>query len=404
MRILHILDHSVPLQSGYAFRTLSILKQQRAMGWTTIHLTSVKQSWSDSEVQDVDGWHFFRTRPNRLFSSLPLLRQYSAIQILTKRLIQVAKLTRPDILHAHSPALNAIAAIRVGRLLGIPVVYEVRALWEDAAVDHGTSTEGGVRYHLTRMLESYALRRVGAITTICEGLHNDICARGISPGKITVIPNAVDLARFSATTQTNQDLADRLDPEGYPRIGFIGSFYAYEGLPLLLLAMPEMLAAYPTLRLLLIGGGRQEAELKTITAQLGLTENVIFCGSVPHAQIARHYQLLDVLVYPRLPMRLTDLVTPLKPLEAMALGKLVVASDVGGHRELISHNRTGVLFRAGDAGALAKAVIGLLRKSETWPALRLAARQFVENERNWHTSVGRYANVYNSLLNAGAQR
>lgn len=404
MRILHILDHSVPLHSGYAFRTLSILKQQRAMGWTTIHLTSAKQGCSDDEDQDVDEWHFFRTQPNRFFFALPLLRQYSAIQTLTKRLTQVAKFTRPDILHAHSPALNAIAAIRVGKLLSIPVVYEVRAFWEDAAVDHGTSTEGGVRYHLTRMLESYALRRVGAVTTICEGLHNDICARGITPNKITVIPNAVDLARFSAGTQTDQELADRLDLEDHPRIGFIGSFYAYEGLPLLLQAMPEMLTAYPTLRLLLIGGGRQEGELKMITDRLGLNDNVIFCGPVPHAQITRHYQLLDVLVYPRLPMRLTDLVTPLKPLEAMALGKLVVASDVGGHRELISHDRTGVLFSAGDAGALAKAVIGLLGKTENWPALRLAARQFVENERNWHTSVERYANVYKSQLDTGAQR
>lgn len=404
MRILHILDHSVPLQSGYAFRTLSVLKQQRAMGWTTIHLTGAKQGWINDREQDVDGWHFFRTRPNRIFSSLPLLRQYSAIQTLTKRLIQVAKLTRPDILHAHSPALNAIATMRVGRLLSIPVVYEVRAFWEDAAVDHGTSTEGGVRYRLTRMLETYALRRVDAVTTICEGLHNDICDRGISPNRITVIPNAVDLKRFSVATQLNQGLADRFDLTSCPRIGFIGSFYAYEGLPLLLRAMPEMLAAYPTLRLLLVGGGGQEAELKMITSQLGLVNNVIFCGSVPHAQITRYYQLLDVLVYPRLPMRLTDLVTPLKPLEAMALGKLVAASDVGGHRELISDGRTGVLFRANDASALAEAVIGLLGKAENWPALRLAARQFVENERNWQTIVARYANVYKSQLDAGVQR
>jgi len=404
MRILHILDHSVPLQSGYAFRTLSILKQQRSMGWTTIHLTSVKHGWSNDEEQDVDGLHFFRTRPNRILSLSPLLRHCSVIQTLIKRLTQVAKLTQPDILHAHSPALNAIAAIRVGRLLGIPVVYEVRAFWEDAAVNHGTSTERGLRYRFTRLLETYALRRVSAVTTICEGLYNDICARGISSHKITVIPNAVDVGRFPAATQTSQDLASRLALKDFPRIGFIGSFYAYEGLALLLRALPEILATYPTLRLLLIGGGRQETELRALTVQLGLDENVTFCGSAPHADIAQYYQLLDVLVYPRLPMRLTNLVTPLKPLEAMALGKLVVASDVGGHRELISHNKTGILFQAGDARALAEAVIGLLRETENWPALRMAARQFVENERSWHSSVRRYENVYKSQLDARAQR
>lgn len=404
MRILHILDHSVPLQSGYTYRTLCILKQQREMGWTTIHLTSAKQGWSDEVEQDVEGWHFFRTRPDcAAIASLPLLRQYSVIETLAKRLIQVAKLTRPDILHAHSPALNAIAALRVGKLLNIPVVYEVRAFWEDAAADHGTSTEGGLRYYLTRMLEGYALRRVGAITTICEGLQKDICGRGIPPQKVTIIPNAVDISRFSTSNQKNQDLPCMPGIEGHPRIGFIGSFYAYEGLALLLQALPQMLAAYPTLHLLLIGGGRQEAELKELTKQLGLSDKVIFCGSAPHAQIAQYYQLLDVLVYPRLPMRLTNLVTPLKPLEAMALGKLVVASDVGGHRELISHNKTGVLFQAGNHRALAEAVIELLHKTESWPALRLAGRQFVEDERNWHSSVGRYTNVYKSQLDVRAR-
>jgi glycogen synthase len=404
MRILHILDHSVPLQSGYAFRTLSILKQQRSMGWTTIQLTSVKHGWSTDEEQDVDGLHFFRTRPNRILSLLPLLRHCAAIQTLTKRLTQVAKLTRPDILHAHSPALNAIAAIQVGRLLSIPVVYEVRAFWEDAAVDHGTSTERGVRYHLSRMLETYALRRVGAVTTICDGLRNDICLRGISSKKITVIPNAVDMSRFPSEIPTSPGLASTFGIEYFPYIGFIGSFYAYEGLALLLRAMPEILAAYPTLRLLLIGGGRQEAELRALSMQLGLGRNITFCGSVPHKDIAQYYQLLDVMVYPRLPMRLTDLVTPLKPLEAMALGKLVVASNVGGHRELISHNRTGILFQAGDARALAEAVIGLLRETENWPALRMAARRFVENERSWQSSVGRYESVYKSQLDARARR
>lgn len=405
MRILHILDHSVPLQSGYTFRTLGILKQQRALGWTTIHLTSAKQGWSDEAEQDIDGWHFFRTRPNRTFiASMPLLRQYSVIQTLSKRLIQVATLARPNILHVHSPVLNAIAALKVGRLLGIPVVYEVRAFWEDAAADHGTSSEGGARYQLTRILESYALRRVSAITTICQGLHNDICTRGIPPHKVTVIPNAVDLTRFSTPPQINHELARTLGLTGGPLIGFIGSFYAYEGLPLLLQALPKMLTASPTLRLLLVGGGRQETELKALTAQLGLSQKVIFCGSVPHEQITQYYQLLDILVYPRLPMRLTELVTPLKPLEAMALGKLVVASDVGGHRELIFHNKTGILFQAGNAQALAEAVTGLLCKPESWPALRSAGRRFVENERNWSTCVGRYTSVYNSLLEAGTRR
>lgn len=394
MRILHILDHSLPLHSGYTFRTLAILRQQRALGWFTMQLTSAKQGPSDGAQQQlVDGWHFYRTAPNaRWWARLPVLRQVAVIIGLAVRLRQLARQAKPDILHAHSPALNAIAALNAGRALGIPVVYEVRAFWEDAAADHGSSRPGGLRYRLTRALETYALRRADAVTTICDGLRRELCARGVPAHKITVIPNAVDAGAFKAPH--NPALARTLGLDGHPVIGFIGSFYAYEGLALLLRAMPRLLAAQPALRLLLAGGGPQEAALRALAAQLGIDHAVVFAGRVPHAQVASYYQLVDICVYPRLPMRLTELVTPLKPLEAMALGRLVVASDVGGHRELVDHGKTGMLFRAGDAEALAQTILALLLAPDSWPALRCQARAFVETERSWSASVGRYAPVY----------
>lgn len=402
MRILHILDHSLPLHSGYTFRTLAILRQQRALGWHTVQLTGAKQGPSEAGQQLVDGWHFYRTAPDaRWWARLPVLRQAAVIVGLAVRLRQLAQRLKPDILHAHSPALNAIAALNAGRALGIPVVYEVRAFWEDAAADHGSSPPGGLRYRLTRALETYALRRADAVTTICEGLRRELCARGVPAHKITVIPNAVDAGAFSVTASDDLWLAHKLGLHGHLVIGFIGSFYAYEGLALLLRAMPRMLAAQPALRLLLAGGGPQDGALRALAAQLGIAHAVVFAGRVPHAQVASYYQLVDICVYPRLPMRLTELVTPLKPLEAMAQGRLVVASDVGGHRELIDHGKTGVLFRAGDAGALAQAIQALLLAPASWPALRQQARAFVETERSWGASVGRYAPVY-ARVAAGA--
>ncbi|MGK5037040.1 TIGR04063 family PEP-CTERM/XrtA system glycosyltransferase [Janthinobacterium sp. LB3P118] len=393
MRILHILDHSLPLHSGYTFRTLAILRQQRALGWHTMQLTSAKQGPVDGAQQLVEGWHFYRTAPiARWWARLPVLRQVAVIIGLAVRLRRLAQRLQPDILHAHSPALNAIAALSAGRALGIPVVYEVRAFWEDAAADHGSSRTGGLRYRLTRALESFALRRADAVTTICDGLRRELCARGVPAHKITVIPNAVDAGAFDGAP--DPALAHSLGLDGCPVIGFIGSFYAYEGLALLLRAMPRLLTAQPALRLLLAGGGPQETALRTLVAQLGIDHAVVFAGRVPHAQVAAYYQLVDICVYPRLPMRLTELVTPLKPLEAMAQRRLVVASDVGGHRELVDHGKTGMLFRAGDAEALAQAVLNLLLAPESWPALRHQARAFVETERSWSASVGRYAPVY----------
>ncbi len=274
----------------------------------------------------------------------------------------------------------------------------MRAFWEDAAVDHGTTTEGSLRYRLTRRLETHALRQADHVFTICEGLRQDIAARGIPATKVTVIPNAVDIQNFEPGGTPDAALKARLGLNGATVLGFIGSFYAYEGLDLLLAALPGLLQHRPDLRVLLVGGGPQEAALKAQAQQLGVADKVVFTGRVPHAEVQRYYDLVDVLCYPRHSMRLTELVTPLKPLEAMAQGRLLVASDVGGHKELIRDGETGLLFKAGSAEALALAVMKLLDRRGDWPALRAAGRRFVEMERNWARSVANYRAPLEALV------
>ena len=399
MRVLHIFDHSIPLHSGYTFRSLSILRGQRNLGWHTFHLTSPKQNSGDELENDVDGLHFYRTpTASGLMVKLPVLSEIALMNALERRLEEVVAKIKPDILHAHSPVLNALPALRVGQRHGIPVVYETRAFWEDAAVDHGTCKEGDLRYRLTRSLETYAFKRADAVTTICEGLRSDIVGRGIPAEKVTVIPNAVNIEEFTVGGQANPVLVSQLGLTDKTVIGFIGSFYAYEGLDILLKAFPLMLARNADVRVLLVGGGPEENRLKAMAAELGIADKVVLTGRVPHAQVQHYYDLLDVLVYPRLSMRLTDLVTPLKPLESMAQGRLLAASDVGGHYELIRDNETGVLFKSGSPQALSDRVLDLLAHPERWQGLKDAGRRFVETERNWGVSVGRYPAVY-----AGAQ-
>ncbi|HKO87447.1 MAG TPA: TIGR04063 family PEP-CTERM/XrtA system glycosyltransferase [Burkholderiales bacterium] len=402
-KVLHVLDHSVPMHSGYSFRTLSILREQRALGWQTFHLTSPKHTAAQIDREQAEGMDFYRTlwQP-RGWRKLPLLCHLALMNATTARLRSLALQLRPDLLHAHSPALNALPALRVGRELGIPVVYEVRAFWEDAAVDHGTAREGGIRYRLTRAFETYVMRRVQHVTTICEGLRQDIVARGIPADKVTVIPNAVDVEKFQFDQPGDRALRASLGLEDAVVLGFIGSFYAYEGIDLLLKAAQQLRPRHPKLRLLLVGGGPQEAALKAQAKRLGLDDCVRFVGRVPNNKVQDYYNLIDVLVYARHAMRLTELVTPLKPLEAMAQGKLFVASDVGGHRELVKDRVTGYLFKAGDAQHLAETVEELLRQTEGWPGLRAAGRQHVETERNWKRSVARYQQVFATLTGRAA--
>lgn len=399
MKVLHILDHSIPLHSGYTFRSRAILQQQRALGIETCHVTSPKHGNPEAGEELVDGLKFYRSaQPQGWMTKVPGLNQLALIKPLTERILQAVAIEKPDVLHAHSPALNGLAALRAAKICGLPVVYEIRAFWEDAAVDHGTCKEGDVRYQLTRQLENYVVKRASAVTTICEGLRLDLVSRGFAAGKFTVIPNAVNIEQFQICSGRDSELEQQLGLQGCLVLGFLGSFYAYEGLDLAIKALPAVIAAQPNVRLLLVGGGPQEQQLKQLTKDLGLADYVIFTGRVPHAAVDRYYSLVDLLIYPRKSMRLTDLVTPLKPLEAMAQGKLVLASDVGGHKELIRDGENGFLFPADNVPAFSDTIIRLTQQSAQWPQVITQGRDFVEQVRNWRVSVSHYLPLYQQLL------
>ncbi len=398
MRILHVLDHSLPLHSGYTFRTRAILKAQMERGWTVAGVTGPRYHTGDSPFETLDGIDFHRTKQMRRLP--PVVGELAEIAAFARRIGEVVERFRPDILHAHSPVIDPLAAMRAAKRYGLPLLYEIRAFWEDAAVGNGTGTEGSAKYRAIRGLETWAARRVDAVAVICEGLKRDLIARGIDAGKIMVSPNGVDLHLFGDPVPRDAALAAQLGLEGADTIGFIGSFYDYEGLDDLIAAMPALLAQRPTARLVMVGGGPMEQALRAQAAASSAAHAIHFVGRVPHEQVERYYSLIDLLVYPRKHMRLTDLVTPLKPIEAMAQHRLVAASDVGGHRELIRNGDTGTLFPPDDPAALASAVAGVFADRSGWDAQKMRARQWVETERNWSSNISRYEPVYQRLIDA----
>lgn len=400
MRILHVLDHSLPLQSGYTFRTRAILKAQIARGWTVAGVTGSRFNGDAPDPDVVDDLTFFRTGKPRPAPSP--LGEWREVRALARRLDGVIEDWRPDILHAHSPALNGLAALGVARRRKLPLIYEIRAFWEDAAVGNGTGREGSPRYQLIRALESHVARKADAVGVICEGLRSDLIARGIDGEKVTVFPNGVDLDLFGDPPPPDHELARQLRLIDKDVVGFIGSFYDYEGLDDLIAAMPMLVAARRDAHLLLVGGGPMEAALRTQAAGSPVSTHIHFVGRVLHEEVERYYSLIDILAYPRKAMRLTDLVTPLKPLEAMAQRRLVAASDVGGHRELIEDGVTGTLFPPDDPIGLATALVGMFVNRLNWNERREVARAFVERDRNWSSNVSRYEPVYRKLLERAA--
>lgn len=401
MRILHVLDHSLPLHSGYTFRTRAILKAQIARGWHVAGVTGPRYHTGDAPFETLDGIDFHRTRQMRRLP--PFVGEAAEIAAFARRIGQVVERFRPDILHAHSPVIDPLAAMRASRKYRIPLLYEIRAFWEDAAVGNGTGREGSVKYRVTRALETFAAKRADAVAVICEGLRRDLIARGVDGDKIMVSPNGVDLHLFGEPPARDAALSAELGLDGADTIGFIGSFYDYEGLDDLIAAMPALLAVRPDARLVMVGGGPMEEKLRAQAAASSAAAAIHFVGRVPHEQVERYYSLIDLLVYPRKHMRLTDLVTPLKPLEAMAQRRLVAASDVGGHRELIRDGDTGTLFAPDDPAALARAVAGVFASRDGWDAQRERGRAFVEAERNWSSNIARYEPVYQKLIKKHGQ-
>lgn len=402
-RVLHVLDHSLPLHSGYTFRTRAIMKAQEGLGLEVRGITGQRHNLEaalNGMREEADGLTFHRTPGTP--AGPPPLREMGEIEALAAAIHALAADWRPDIIHAHSPALCGAAASQAARALGIPFVYEIRAFWEDAAVGNLTGTEGSLKYRLTRALETRVAKGADALFTICEGLRQDLVQRGIPAASIHVMRNGVDLGLFGDPPPRDDRLgADLGIAPGAPVIGYIGSFYAYEGVDDLIAAMPILRRSHPDARLLLVGAGPMDDSWRAAAAKLPEPEAVIFTGRVPHAAVEQYYSLVDVLAYPRKSQRLTDLVTPLKPLEAMAQRRLVAASSVGGHRELITDGDTGTLFAPDDPAACAGVLARLLDARGGWEAMKDRAAAHVRNRHDWATNARDYLSVYYLLLARG---
>ncbi len=399
MRILHVLDHSLPLQSGYTFRTLRIIQCQRDQGFETFHLTSPKQGSSTLEVETFDTLNFYRSKGSKFWQSLPIFRQAWTVASLKSSLEKCILELKPDVLHIHSPVLNGIAALSLAKKHHIPIVYEIRAFWEDAAVDHGTQSASSLRYKISRALESYMIKKAKHVTTICQGLKSDLLGRGLDEKKITVIPNAVDIKDFSkqkVNQSLKQSLIDTYQLKDKYIFGFIGSFYGYEGLDLFVDAIAQMRHQLGRFAVLLVGGGPQEKLLKAQIERLDLGAVIHLVGRVPHSDVVTYYDLCDLCVYPRKKMRLTDLVTPLKPLEAMSRGVPVLASDVGGHKELILSNETGFLFEADNINSLKLSLLKCKTQRRPMEVI-FKAQNFVTEERNWKKATQPYEKVFKQV-------
>jgi PEP-CTERM/exosortase A-associated glycosyltransferase len=403
--VLHVLDHSWPVLSGYSVRSRNLLTAQHRLGQSLMAVSSPLHELDDGSSSDVtiDGVSYIRTpitgAPARLAlpRRWPLVREWETVRLLRNRILQLIDSHPVSIIYAHSPALCGLAGLQAAHRRSLPFVYEVRAFWEDAAVDQKRTTVSSLRYRLTRGLEGYVADWADAVSAIAQPMLDDLCQRGLPAEKLFHVPNGVDADQF-APLPYEQQLAKKLGLEDSVVFGFFGSLYRYEGVAWLIRAASELRSRGHRFKVLIIGNGEEEMAIRDAIHEYNAGEFVLILPRVSHDEIRNYYSIVDVMVFPRLSVRLTELVTPLKPLEAMSLQKAVLASDVGGHRALLEHDNTALLFRAEDVGDFCHQAERLITSPVLRKQLGECGRQVILRDWDWKVVAQRYQRIYEFAL------
>ena len=412
MKVLHILDISLPYrQSGYSLRSQYIINTQKALGFDPVVLTR----WGKSE-QLADGVEYINDVPylrntseayairvsERLgkfqLPDTPRIYHAGQEQHFRKRVARAIETERPDVLHAASPGGNAQVAIDIGHHYGLPVVYEVRGLWHDSGVAQGMLVPDSEAYRQQHEQHVDAMRQADAVVTLSEVLKAECIREGVDKNKIGLVPNGVAVEQYAPKTRSGE-LANRLSIElDDVVLGYIGLVRSLEGLRLLLQACEVLRGRYANLKVLIVGGGRDLPALQREAQERGLADVVIFTGEIPHDQIAAYYAMLDVFVIPRTRSRVTELVTPMKPYEAMAMEKVVVVSDVAALTEVVTDGETGRVFVADDVESLTQICAELVENPSLRMQLGKKGSEWVRSERTWTRVVEGYRGIYEAAI------
>lgn len=442
--VLHVLANSAPDVNGYATRTHGLLKASSSLeGVRIAAITSPWYAAKDSMVEPLtkDGITYHRCpHPSRLpttegrgmawvaarghrhtvataSSQHPEPKWKGALRLLarpfspawswieeriqfkhfTQAIVNTARKEQATVLHAHVPYRVGIPALRAARALGVPFVYEMRGLWEDSAVAAGRWSAKGLAYRRFRRMENKVLRRADAVVCISETLREEAIGRGVERNRIFVIPNAVSKSQIleRPTHELYEHVSERLSrSESTTVVGYIGSLRSLEGVDLTAEAVAHLHRSGHDVRLFVLSSEPGQPQLTALCDRLDLRDTSVVAGPVPHDDVGPFYELIDLFVVSRPDKRVTRLVTPIKPFEAMLHGKTVVVSNLPALEEIVEDGVTGLVYNAEDAISLATVLERCIEEKAFADELGNAARQWVLEHRTWNRVVEALPKVY----------
>jgi glycosyltransferase involved in cell wall biosynthesis len=386
--------------TGYAARTHSLIKAIGRQGWAVDAVTRPGYPADRNDAQHVTGRLGAQEVDGVVYSRLPgppsnatPFDQYC--EKSSQALLDHIHAVRPSVVQAASNYVNAAPALMAARKADLPFVYEVRGLWELTSAARTPHWEGSERFEFQRRQETVVAQQADAVVAISRGLRNELISRGVDGRKIIVVPNSVDPEVF-APRPRDHALASEIGLEERPVLGFLGSMTGYEGLVDLVTALANLRRTGVDACALLVGDGPAFREVREAARMLGVSDHLIMPGRVPHTQTPRWYSLMNVAVYPRRPAQVTELVPPLKPLEAMSMELPVVASNVSAISETVIHRENGFLFNKGDVGELTDLLGEVLGAPDRSMAVARNARRDVEARFTWSRAASRLDELYGS--------
>lgn len=403
-RVLYLLHNALPYHSGgYATRTHGLLTELNRSGWDVHGVTRLGYPYDMPKMADLPDLPPHETVGEVPYHHLLTGRHiekknpmFDYVERYVTALLPLARQEQPAILHGASNHWNGLAAIKAARILGIRSVYEVRGLWEVTRGSRDPEWGRSDQYRYIARMEADAARSADRVIAITAALRDELVSRGVPAEKITLVPNGVDTERFAPIPRDEQ-LAAQLGVTGKTVIGYVGTIADYEGLDLLVEAAGRLRERRDDFRVLVIGDGAVLENLQQQVADARLGDVVSFLGRVPHEEVERYYSLIDIAPFPRLPKPVTEMVSPLKPFEAMAMGKAVAASDVAALAEFVTPGVNGLLHAKGSAQSLTDALESLVADRDGRERLGAQARQWVVEHRDWRRLAPLIAEIYEEL-------
>jgi glycosyltransferase involved in cell wall biosynthesis len=392
--------HQTPAFSsnGYAIRTKGVAAALDAAGWDVTVVARSGYPWDyhvdlprQRVCRAVEGIDYVHLPGGGLGDTPP----DQAIDEATDAFVREARRLRPAVIHAASDWHTGLAALRAARVCGVPFVYEVRGLWELTELSAKPGWDATERYALQVALETQVARAADGVLAITSQVAGVLADRGVDHSLMRVAPNCVDPLEF-LPLPPDPVYAQRQGIDlSRPVVGYAGSLVGYEGLDVLLDAIALLRQRGVEVTVAIAGSGPAEPELKAEAARLGVEDAVRWLGRIPHADVPRLWSAVDVAVFPRRSEPVTELVSPLKPLEAFAAGRAVIVSDVQPQLDLAgAAQERAAAFAAGDSESLAAVLGDLLGDPERRAGLGRHARLWVGGERSWQRVGAVFADAY----------